>query len=127
MNFSDILNIEYIENNDEYVKAKMMLKKEFANNINSLHGGITASIADSGSGHLASSLKIMTPTNNMSIYYLNPIRVKEGDYIYAEAKTIKRGKKIIVINCQIFDSNYNLSADATTSFSPMERKISKNK
>ena len=97
MNFSDILNIEYIENNDEYVKAKMMLKKEFANNINSLHGGITASIADSVSGHLASSLKIMTPTNNMSIYYLNPIRVKEGDYIYAEAKTIKRGKKIIVI------------------------------
>lgn len=127
MNFSDILNIEYIENNDEYVKAKMMLKKEFANNINSLHGGITASIADSVSGHLANSLKIMTPTNNMSIYYLNPIRVKEGDYIYAEAKTIKRGKKIIVINCQIFDSNYNLSADATTSFSPMERKISKNK
>lgn len=127
MNFSDILNIEYLECNNEFVKARVKLKKEFASNINSLHGGITASIADSVSGYLASSIKIMTPTNNMSIYYLNPIRVKEGDYVYAEAKTIKRGKKIIVINCQIFDNNYNLSAEATTSFSPMERKISKDK
>ena len=61
MNFSDILNIEYIENNDEYVKAKMMLKKEFANNINSLHGGITASIADSAARHACIDTKTEMP------------------------------------------------------------------
>lgn len=126
MNFNDMLDIEFLELNDEYAKARMPLKKEFANNIHSLHGGITASIIDSVSGNLASSIKIMTPTNNMSIYYLNPIMVKEGDYVYAEARVAKRGKKIIVINCEIYDSDYTLAAEAMISYSAVQRKNSEN-
>ncbi len=126
MKFSDMLDIEFLEFNDEYTKARMPLKKEFANNIHSLHGGITASIVDSVSGNLASSREIMTPTNNMSIYYLNPIMVKEGNYVYAEAKVVKRGKKIIVIKCEIYDNDYTLAAEAIISFTAAKRKIFEN-
>ncbi|WP_297280992.1 PaaI family thioesterase [uncultured Anaerococcus sp.] len=123
MIFSDFLNIEFLEFDDDHAKARMPLKKELANNIHSLHGGITASIIDSVSGYLASSRKIMTPTNNMSIYYFNPIIVEEGKFVYAEAKVMKRGKKIIVVDCEIYDDDYTLAAKATTSFSAVKRKL----
>ncbi len=124
MIFSDFLNIEFLELDDEHAKARMPLKKELANNIHSLHGGITASVIDSVSGNLASSSEIMTPTNNMSIYYFKPIIVDDGKFVYAEARVVKRGKKIIVVDCEIYDDDYKLAAKATTSFSAVKRKSS---
>lgn len=124
MNFNDLLDIEFLEFDDDYAKAKIPLKEEFANNIHSLHGGIIASIADTVSGYIASSVKIMTPTNNMSIYFLNPIMVEAGQYVYAEANVIKRGKKIIVVDCKIYDNDYNLAATVTSSYSTAKRRIS---
>ena len=124
MIFSDFLNIEFLELDDEHAKARMPLKKELANNIHSLHGGITASVVDSVSGNLASSSEIMTPTNNMSIYYFKPIIVDDGKFVYAEARVVKRGKKIIVVDCEIYDNDYKLAAKATTSFSAVKRKSS---
>ena len=62
----------------------------------------------------------------MSIYYLNPIMVKEGNYVYAEAKVVKRGKKIIVIKCEIYDNDYTLAAEAIISFTAAKRKIFEN-
>lgn len=121
MSFNDFLGIELLETNEHFAKARILLKDEYKNNINSLHGGMTATIADTISGYLASNRKYMTPTNNMSLYYLRPIMFEEGDYCYAEARIIKRGKKIVVINTEIYDNDYNLCAYSTFSFSVVER------
>lgn len=115
--FHEELNIEFVEYQEDYVKLKMPLKSSYANPIGSMHGGLIATLVDTAAGLLASAGKYVTPTNNMSLYYLSPVMVKEGEYVYADAKVIKRGKNIIVIESEVYDYEGTLAAKSTISFS----------
>lgn len=126
MTFNKLLNIDFLELNQDYAKVKMPLEDQFANGIQSLHGGVTATIIDTVSGYLASYENCSVTTNNMNIYYLRPIMVEKNAYVYANANVIKRGKSIIVMDCEVYDESHNLAAKATTSFSVIDDKKSPN-
>lgn len=117
MLYNDALGIEFLEYSDNHSKARLKMKESHINAIGFMHGGVTASLIDTASGYLASAKKYITPTNNMTIYFTNPIMVSPGDYVYAESRIIKRGKSIIVIDSDVYDNENKHCAHASLSFS----------
>lgn len=79
-----------------------IVRKEMTNPYGILHGGVTAGIIDDLIGATVYSLGLSNAftTVNNSIDYFAP--AKEGDLIRAEASIVKRGRKIINLQCEIF-------------------------
>ena len=83
------------------VKMEYTVRKEMTNPIDTLHGGVTAGIVDDTIGaalYTVTGYELYT-TVNLGVDYFYP--AYEGDIILAEAWIVKKGKKIIHINCKI--------------------------
>lgn len=117
MVFNDSLGIEFLEYSYNHAKSRLKMQESHINSLGFMHGGVTASLVDTVSGYLACEKKLRTPTNNMTIYYTNPIMVEPGEYIYADAKIIKRGKSIVVVDADVYDKTGKHCAHASLSFS----------
>jgi len=82
-----------------------------------VHGGVLASIADTAGG-LATYLSLppgsRTATVEMKINFLEP--VSRGT-IYAEARVIRLGKYLAVVECDVVDDHNKLVAKALMTFS----------
>ncbi|HEV2617441.1 MAG TPA: PaaI family thioesterase [Candidatus Acidoferrales bacterium] len=82
-----------------------------------VHGGVLASIADTAGG-LATYLSLppgsRTATVEMKINFLEP--VSRGT-IFAEARVIRLGKYLAVVECDVIDDRRKLVAKALMTFS----------
>lgn len=82
-----------------------------------VHGGVLASIADTAGG-LATYLSLppgsRTATVEMKINFLEP--VSHGT-IFAEARVIRLGKYLAVVECDVVDDRNKLVAKALMTFS----------
>lgn len=79
-----------------------VIRHEMTNPYGILHGGVTAGIIDDLIGATVYSLGLndaFTTINN-SIDYFAP--AKEGDLIIAKTSIVKRGRKIINLQCEVF-------------------------
>jgi len=79
-----------------------VIRHEMTNPYGILHGGVTAGIIDDLIGATVYSLGLndaFTTVNN-SIDYFAPAR--EGDLIIAKTSIVKRGRKIINLQCEVF-------------------------
>ena len=87
-----------------------------------VHGGVTATLADVAMGHGAAP-----PVNGLQqcvtveskINYLAPAR---GDRLIAEAKVIKRGLKIIVMEARVRTGDRKLVAVAVGTYARIQPK-----
>ncbi len=87
------------------VKMEYTVRKEMTNPIDTLHGGVTAGIVDDTIGaalYTVTGHELYT-TVNLGVDYFYP--AYEGDVILAEAWIVKKGKKIIHVNCRITNKN----------------------
>ena len=105
------------------MKMKVLPKHKQIHGV--VHGGVLASIADTAGG-LATYLSLppgsRTATVEMKINFLEP--VSRGT-IYAEARVIRLGKYLAVVECDVVDDHGKLVAKALMTFSVGVDKLHK--
>jgi len=79
-----------------------IVRKEMTNPMGTLHGGVTAGIIDDliGATVYASGVSSLFTTVNNAIDYFSTAR--EGDEIVAKTTIIKKGRRVINLQCEIF-------------------------
>ena len=121
MSFSDQFDIEIREIDDLNLILRSKVKKDFYNEIGAIHGGVIMTLADNASGYIASKKKYTAPTLSMNTHFLRPIF--DTDYIYAKAKVLKRGSRIITVDCEIYGDDEKIAAITRTEFAIIDKKI----
>lgn len=86
------------------VTFKYLIREEMSNPIKSLHGGVTAAIADDCIGATMFSLNEETfyTTINLVVDYFAPAHV--GDTILAKTQIIKKGRQFVNAQCEIWNA-----------------------
>jgi acyl-CoA thioesterase len=108
------IEIEYLEK-DRAVLA-LELRKDLLNVQGVMHGGATASLVDTAVAIAIASTAgsgDKFTTVEMKINYLSPI---SSGRVKADAKLIRNGRRIIVAECDVFDSAEKLAAKALVTY-----------
>ena len=94
--------------------AEYTVREEMCNPAHILHGGIAAAIMDDLMGATVFSLGVPTffSSVNLNVDYLYSAPV--GAKVIAKTEVIRAGKKVIHIECRIFDEQQNIIAKATS-------------
>lgn len=103
--FMKWLNPIVISAEEGQLEFQYIVRPEWLNPMENLHGGVTAAIFDDVIGATMFSLneKNYIVTINNSIDYFST--AKENDAIIAEAKIIKRGKQFVNAQCEIWNAD----------------------
>ena len=121
MSFSDQFDLEIREIDDLNLILRTKVKKDYYNEIGAIHGGVIMTLADNASGYIASKKKYTAPTLSMNTHCLRPLF--DTDYIYAKAKVLKRGSRIITVDCEVYGDDEKIAAITRTEFAIIDKKI----
>lgn len=97
------------------VTFKYLIREEMSNPIKTLHGGVTAAIADDciGATMFSYNENSFYVTINLVVDYFAPAKV--GDTIFAKTSVIKKGKQLVNAQCEIWNEDQTrLIARATS-------------
>lgn len=97
------------------VTFKYLIREEMSNPIKSLHGGVTAAIADDciGATMFSYNEESFYTTINLVVDYFAPAHV--GDTILAKTQIIKKGRQMVNAQCEIWNADQTrLIARATS-------------
>lgn len=97
------------------VTFKYLIREEMSNPIKTLHGGVTAAIADDciGATMFSYNENSFYVTINLVIDYFAPAKI--GDTIFAKTSVIKKGKQLVNAQCEIWNEDHTrLIARATS-------------
>lgn len=114
MSFSDQFDIELREIDENNLILRCKMDNNFLNELNAVHGGVIMSLADNASGYIASAKKYTAPTLSMTTHFLRPLM--DTSYIYAKARVIKRGSRIITVDCEVYGDNKKIAAITRSEF-----------
>lgn len=118
--FANLLDMELLEVSEGFVKARIPFQDKIQNIYGDFHGGALYSAADTLCGIAASSYGYYVTTINGSIQYLKAGRNTE--YVICEAKVIKPGRNISVVEFQIMDERDMLLNTGTFHFYNLKKK-----
>lgn len=118
--FANLLDMELLEVSEGFVKAKIPFQDKIQNIYGDFHGGALYSAADTLCGIAASSYGYYVTTINGSIQYLKAGRNTE--YVICEAKVIKPGRNISVVEFRIMDERDMLLNTGTFHFYNLKKK-----
>ncbi len=111
-----LLGMKIDEVKENYAKLSIEIEKKHIQLLNTVHGGVTASLADSaaawaifGSGEVDGLLV----TIEMKINFLRP--VNSGKLI-AEARNVHKGSRILVCDVDVKDENGSLIAKSLVTY-----------
>lgn len=121
MSFSNQFDMEIKEIDDFNLILRTKVKKDFYNELGAIHGGVIMTLADNASGYIASAKKYTAPTLSMNIHFLRPLL--DTKYIYAKAKVLKRGSRIITVDCEVYGDDEKVAAITRAEFAIIDKKI----
>lgn len=121
MSFSDHFDIAIREIDEDNLILRCKMKEDFLNELNVVHGGVIMTLADDASGFAASAKKYTAPTLSLTANFLRPLMAT--DYIYAKAKVIKRGSRIITVDCEIYGDDKKICAVTRAEFAIINKKL----
>lgn len=121
MSFSDQFEIEIREIDDYNLILRCKMDDEFKNELGAVHGGVIMSLADNASGFIASAKRYTAPTLSMITHFLRPLM--ETDFIYAKARVLKRGSRIITVDCEVYGDDKKIAAITRTEFAIINDKL----
>ncbi|MDI3258077.1 MAG: PaaI family thioesterase, partial [Kyrpidia sp.] len=104
--------VEYSE--DQTVAVRMKITELLYNNLQIVHGGVTATLADTAMG-LAAYHASGRPsvTLSLTVNYLQPGLGKE---LIAKASVVHRGGRVITARCDVFNDEGQIIIQATGTF-----------
>lgn len=108
--FAKYVGIRTIEQGYGQCKVRLDIQKDHMNPIGSVHGGTVFTMADVASGIAASTTGGLCTTVSSHIEFLNA--ALNVEYLIAEAKAKKIGKKIRTFTVDITDEKENLISSA---------------
>lgn len=111
------------EVNDDSMSVEFEVTEQMTNPGGYLHGGMHAAIMDEVIGMTVAALdkEFHFVSVNLSIDFLG--NVKLGDKILATAKTIRKGRRIINMACEITDLNGKLLSRSTSNMGVTEQRM----
>lgn len=118
--FAVQIGIEILDIYKGYVRVRVKKRMDLENIYGDLHGGCLYTIADNMAGVAAGTYGYYVTTVNGSIQYLKAARNTE--YIYCEAKVIKAGKTISVVQVEITDEKDTLLNTAEFTYFNLKEK-----
>lgn len=114
--FAKYIGIEVLEAQDGYAKAQIKLDERHFNPIGSIHGGVIFALADTVSGVAVHRLGKYCTTLSSTISYLRAAMQGKSQYLYAEAKPIRIGRTICVMDVLVTDDLGKEIAKLTVEF-----------
>lgn len=101
--FIGFMGIEVLETAFGYAKISMQVKQSQANTYGITHGGVCAALVDTVSGICLRTLKYKIVTVETSTIYYAPSSI--GDNLYATARLVNQGKKLLHAQVEIKNQN----------------------
>ncbi|OCA86095.1 thioesterase [Bacillus sp. FJAT-27225] len=110
-----LLHYEKISNQNVW-EVTIPINPVLYNSLGIVHGGITATLLDSGMGTLANALVpkgFGAVTSQLNVHYLAPAM---GDFLRCRAEAIHIGKNTLVVSGEVFRSDGKKVAHSTGTF-----------
>ena len=109
------LRMEFYEDGDRIV-SRWKPRPEFQGWVDTLHGGIQATLADEISSWVVfRKFQTSGVTSRMEVRYLKPIHTSE-DHITLQATVVRQRRNIVDIEVKIFNSQDQLCTEALCSY-----------
>ena len=118
--FAGYVGIVPEEVGEGYARARLPYRQEITNVGGTVHGGALYSLADMTASYAAVSYGDNAVTSSADFHYVSAAANTEN--IHAEARIIKRGRKLIVTCCDITDDAGKLLVTSTFTFCTIEKK-----
>jgi acyl-coenzyme A thioesterase 13 len=103
---------------DEIEKGRavisLIVKKDMTNPYGNIHGGMMSLVIDEVIGWAVVSLDLDTHYTSMNLNVDFLYAIKEGERLKAESKVIRHGKKIIHVECSVYNMHNELLARASS-------------
>ena len=120
-----LLGLRFVERDDGVVEMEMPVRAEAFNGSGNLHGGAIATLVDVAGGSCAARASGFDPltqslvTADLHVRYLGR---PKGDVVRAEARVMRAGRMLIVVEVRVLDSLDNLIAFADFSSMVVPRR-----
>jgi uncharacterized protein (TIGR00369 family) len=120
-----LLGLRFVERDDGVVEMEMPVRAEAFNGSGNLHGGAIATLVDVAGGSCAARASGFDPltqslvTADLHVRYLGR---PKGDLVRAEARVMRAGRMLIVVEVRVLDSLDNLIAFADFSSMVVPRR-----
>jgi len=118
-----MLGIKLEDLTDGFARVSLNTKPEFLNFVNTVHGGIIVTLADSAFGYALNSIHFPTVASQLNIHFLNP--TSPGEQLVAESRVIKAGKRTMMAEVDVKTRDGKLVAKATGTGIPLEKELDK--
>jgi len=115
------LNIEILEMELGFVKAKMYVNEKMLNPYGSIHGGCLYSLADIVTGLAACTYGVYSSTIDGTMDYILP--AMDTEYIICESVEIRQGTHVSRYEANMYDDKGKLVDKAKFSFYMMNRPV----
>ena len=112
-------NYQLEEANKDKITLKAPITKESKNIYGITHGGFIFGLGDHAMGILASLDKRKSVTLNANINFISP---GIGEYLFAEAEIIKKGKKTCFLKANIYNNDKRLVAVMDSTYYYLEEE-----
>ncbi|SFJ76929.1 PaaI family thioesterase [Thermoflavimicrobium dichotomicum] len=110
--FDEFLGLQYERISDNQIKIYLPLKPLYLNSLGVVHGGIISSLADVAMCNVpeADPSGVQTAvTVDLKVSFLSPAK---GEFLLADARVFKKGKRLIHAECLIYNDQNTLVAKA---------------
>ena len=120
--FYRLLNMKIEEVRENYARLSIKIDKKHIQLLNTVHGGVKASLADSAAAWAifgSNGLNGAPVTVEMKINFLKPV---ESGKLVAEARNIHEGSRIFVSDVEVKNGKGNLIAKSLLTYYPLKNK-----
>lgn len=117
--FIRFLDFRIIFFDKERVNLQVHLKKEYANALNIVHGGLLMALADTAMGAACMTCHKKVVTLDINFNFIKAISISGA--IVAKAQVLHDGKRTMVTEAEILDENHSLCAKARGTFFVIEK------
>lgn len=121
--FVTLLGVRILEVGEGTCRARLPYDDRFLQYYNLIHGGVIASLADTMVYMAQATLNgitLNTVTTNLAVTYLGTAR---QDDLFAEAKILKNGKKLIYGDVSVTDADGRQIAHATATYMRLDYEM----
>ena len=104
--------LDYLEKGE--AKLSLEVKKDMTNPYGNIHGGMMSLVIDEAIGWAVISMEASQHYTSLTLNVDFLFAIKCGERLRAESKVLRVGKKIINVECHVYDMNGRILARANS-------------